>query len=109
MARGATYLWWDSWDPTAKAHAVMADTVQQMISPVKISNLTLLTGSNRLDVANVPIGLSGYVEGRTNLVLGSWTSVTNFDSTSATQAIFVPASGPWRFYRLRFPFAWTWP
>jgi phospholipase/lecithinase/hemolysin len=105
----ATYLWWDPWDPTAKAHEVMADTVQQMIAPVKVSNLALLTGSNRLDAVNVPIGLSGYVEGRTNLVVGGWTSVTNFSSTSATQAIYVPASGPWRFYRLRFPFAWTYP
>ena len=87
----------------------MADIAQQLISPAKFSKLTSLNGSNRLDVANIPIGLNGYVEGRTNLVSGNWTSLTNFNSTSATQAIFVPASGPRRFYRLRFPFAWSWP
>jgi phospholipase/lecithinase/hemolysin len=106
---GAYYLFWDPWDPTAKAHEVMADTVQQLILPVRISNLTSLNGSNRLDLANVPIGLNGFVDGRANVVSGNWTSATNINSTSATQTIFVPASGPQRFYRLRFPFAWSWP
>ena len=87
----------------------MADIAQQLISPVSISNLTSLNGSNRLDLANLPIGLNGFVDGRTNLVSGSWTSVTSFNSTSATQTIFVPASAPRQFYRLRFPFTWSWP
>ena len=30
---GTNYLFWDYQDPTAKAHEVMADTAQQMISP----------------------------------------------------------------------------
>jgi phospholipase/lecithinase/hemolysin len=105
---GAYYVFWDYQDPTAKAHEVMADTAQQLISPVAISNLTSLNGSNRLNAANIPIGLNGFVDGRTNLV-GTWTSVTNFSSTSVTQSIFVPASGQQRFYRLRFPFAWSPP
>ena len=106
---GANYLFWDYLDPTAKAHEVLADTIQQLISPVKISNLALLNGSNRLDLANLPIGLAGFVGGRTNVVSGSWTTVTNFSSTSATQSIFVLANGPGQSYRLRFPFAWSWP
>ena len=106
---GAYYVFWDYQDPTAKVHEVIADTAQQLVSPVKISSLTSLNGSNRLDLANVPIGLNGFVDGRTNLVLGNWTQMTNFNSTSATQSVFVPASGPQRFYRLRFPFAWSWP
>jgi phospholipase/lecithinase/hemolysin len=106
---GANYIFWDDMDPTAKAHAVMADVAQQLISPARINNLTLLNGSNRLDVARLPIGLSGFVNGRSNLALGSWNSVTNFGSTNATQTIFVPASGPLRYYQLRFPFAWSWP
>lgn len=87
----------------------MADVAQQLISPVKISDLTSPGGSNRLTVASIPIGLNGFVDGRTNLALGNWTQLTNFISTSATQAIFVPAPGPRQFYRLRFPFAWSWP
>ncbi len=106
---GASYIFWDAYDPSSKAHEVMADIAQQLVSPAGVNNLTLLEGSNRLDLVNRPIDLSGYVDGRANLVLGSWTSVTNFNSTNAPQAIFVPASGPWRFYRLRFPFAWSWP
>jgi hypothetical protein len=105
---GANYLYWDVWDPSAKAHAIVADTVQPVVqlltSPPRISKITWLNGSNRLDVANMPVGLPGSVEARTNLVVGSRTNAINFNGTSATQTIFVPASGPQQFYRLLFPF-----
>jgi phospholipase/lecithinase/hemolysin len=106
---GTNYIFWDNMHPTAKAHMVLADVVQQLISPVRISRITAAGGSNRLDVANIPIGRNGVVEARTNLALGSWTTVQTITSTNATQTIFVPASGPLRYYRLRFPFAWSWP
>jgi hypothetical protein len=60
-------------------------------------------------MANVPIGQNGLVIGRTNLVLGNWTTNVNFNSTNMTQTVFVPASGPQWFYRLSFPYSWTWP
>ena len=106
---GANYIWWDDEDPTAKAQAVMADVVQQLISPAQITNLTVLNGSNRLDVASLPIGLNGFVDSSTNLVLTNWVAQTSFNSTNTTQAVFVPATGPLWFYRLRFPYAWSWP
>jgi phospholipase/lecithinase/hemolysin len=106
---GTNYIFWDKTDPTAKVHEIMADTAQQLMSPVQISKLTVLTGSNRLDVANIPIGLNGIVLGSTNLALTNWTSVTNFSSTNTAQSVFVPGSGPLQFYRLNFPFTWTWP
>ncbi|MGD0252557.1 MAG: SGNH/GDSL hydrolase family protein [Verrucomicrobiota bacterium] len=107
---GANYIWWDGQDPTAMAQAVMADVVQQLISPAQITNFTLLNGSNQLDVASLPIGLNGYVDGSTNLVLANWVTQANFNSTNAAQTIFVPASGSLQlFYRLRFPYAWSWP
>jgi phospholipase/lecithinase/hemolysin len=106
---GANYVFWDATDPTAKTHALMANAAQQLISPVRISKITWLGGSNRLDVTNIPIGQNGLVIGRTNLVLGNWTTNANFNSTNATQTIYVPASGPRQFYRLGFPFTWSWP
>jgi phospholipase/lecithinase/hemolysin len=143
--QGNNYIFWDPQDPTAKLHEIMADVTQQIISPVKISKLAVLGGSNRLDVVNAPIGLDGFVVGSTNLAQGNWTAVTNgaFNSTSLTQSIFVVApvlpssttvggsggSGgsppppdstgsntnstsfktyP-QFYRLQFPYAWSWP
>lgn len=106
---GANYIWWDGEDPTAKAHAVMADVAQQLISPVRISQLKLLEDDIQLDVANMPIGLNGYVDGSTNLVLTNWITKANFSSTNTMQTIFVSASGPLWFYRLRFPYAWSWP
>ena len=106
---GTNYILWDNEDPTAKFHAVIADVVQQLISPVQITNLTVLNGSNQLDMANVPIGQNGLVLGRTNLVLGSWTTNANFNSTNTTQTIFVTRSGSQWFYRLKFPCSWSWP
>ena len=112
---GTNHIFWDYLDPTAKLHSVIADVVQQLISPVRISQITAFNGSNQLDMANVPIGQSGLVLGRTNLILGNWTTNTlsnntnTFTSTNTTQTIYVPASGPQWFYRLKFLYSWTWP
>ena len=141
--QGTNYIFWDPQDPTAQLHEIMADVAQQIISPVQISQLAVFNGSNRLDVANMPVGLNGFVEGSTNLTLANWTSVTNLNSTSLNQSIFVNAlplptgppgtnsasggsGGPGdpgggtgtnnvpfnsaaQFYRLHFPYAWSWP
>jgi phospholipase/lecithinase/hemolysin len=86
---GANYIWWGPIAPTARFHEVIADYVQQIISPVQIGSLTQINGSNRLDVVNTPVGLNGFLEGSTNLATASWTSVASFSSTTATQSIFV--------------------
>jgi phospholipase/lecithinase/hemolysin len=112
---GTNFIFWDPSNPTAKLHEVIADVAQQLISPVRISKITAFNGSNRLDMANVPIGQNGLVIGRTNLILGNWTTNTlsnntnTFNSTNTTQSVFVPASGPVWFYRLSFPYSWSWP
>ncbi len=106
---GANYIWWDDEDPTAKAHAVMADIAKQLISPAQITNFTELNSNCQLGVASLPIGLNGFVDCSTDLVFGNWTTVTNVVSTNTTQMVFFPASGPLWFYRLRFPYAWSWP
>jgi hypothetical protein len=104
---GTNFLFWDQYHPTAKAQEILADTAQQMLSPTKFTSGVAAGGSNQFNVINVPIGLNGFVEGSTNLT--SWLPVQNFTSTNATQSITVPANGPRQFYRLRFPFAWSWP
>jgi len=87
---GTNYIFWgDTGDPTAKFHAVIADIVQQMISPVQINGLTQTNGSNRLDVVNMPVGLSGFLDGSTNLAQANWTLVTNISSLNTAQSIFV--------------------
>ncbi len=108
---GTNFIFWDPTDPTAMVHMWMANTVQQLISPVLISNITMVNGSNQLVMANVPIGQSGLVLGRTNLIRGNWTTNANatFNSISATQSVFIKPSGPQWFYRLNFPYSWTWP
>lgn len=106
---GTNYIFWDSDDPTAKVHAIMAGTAKQLIAPVQITNVASFGGSNQLSMANVPIGPNGIVQGSTNLALTNWTTVTNFNSTNSAQSVFVPISGPLGFYRLSFPFASSWP
>jgi len=112
---GTNYIFWNPDNPTAMVHMWMANLTQQLISPVQISNITAFNDSNQLDMANVPIGQNGLVLGRTNLTLGNWktntlSNNTNvFNSTNLTQMIFVPSSGSVWFYRLLFPYSWTWP
>jgi phospholipase/lecithinase/hemolysin len=106
---GTNYIFWDYDDPTAKLHAVLADITQQLISPVQISNITALNGSNQLVVANVPIGQIGLVLGCTNLAMPSWTTNVTFVSSNTTQTVYVTNSGPQWFYQLQFPYSWTWP
>jgi phospholipase/lecithinase/hemolysin len=135
---GTNFIFWDPTDPTAMVHMWMANTVQQLISPVRISQLLVFNGSNRLDVANMPVGLNGFVDGCTNLSSGNWTTNASFSSTNTTQSIFVlvsgtsqnelsfspndgpmPPGGGWgtntpfvatlQLYRLCFPYSWTWP
>ncbi|HKW30461.1 MAG TPA: hypothetical protein VJT54_14075 [Verrucomicrobiae bacterium] len=106
---GANYIFWDSYDPSSKAQAIMAGVARQLIAPVEIDEITSQNGTNQLELANVPVGLNGVVLGSTNLALTNWTTVMNFNSTNSTQSVFVPISSPLQFYRLNFPFTWTWP
>ena len=144
---GANYVFWDYLDPSAKLHAIMADVAQQLVSPVEISQLAVLNGSNRLDLVNVPVGLNGFVDGVTitNRSQPDWTVVQGFSSSNTSQSLFVIApqfppfldwptnaggggvsidpNGPpstnapsgfvqttqMQLYKLRFPYAWTWP
>ena len=132
---GTNYIFWNYNNPTAMVHTWMANTAQQLISPAQISCITVFNGSNRLDLANVPVGQNGLVLGTTNQASWTWTTNASFSSTNATQYVFVltPASTnapgispndlpPWpppgggtnipptmQLYRLSFPYAWNWP
>ena len=142
---GTNHIFWDFTDPTAMVHLWMANTAQQLISPVSISGVTVFNGSNRLDLANVPVGQNGLILGCTNsfwLSWGNWTTNTAFIGTGVAQSVFVlttnataqssvrvsPKDGPpmppgggsgggtnavpdptMQFYRLSFPYSWTWP
>jgi GDSL-like Lipase/Acylhydrolase len=106
---GTNYIFWDPKDPTARLHAVIADITQQIISPVQVGKIAPVTGSNRLDIVNYPAGLDGFVDALTNLALANWSAKITISSSNTTQSVFVPVSGPQQFYRLRFPYAWSWP
>jgi phospholipase/lecithinase/hemolysin len=106
---GANYIFWDPFSPSARFNEVAADIVQQMISPVQFSGVTPMNGSNRLEAVNMPVGLNGSVLLATNLVQTNWLTNGSFSSLMLTQPVFVPISGPQQFYKLKFPYQWTWP
>jgi hypothetical protein len=103
------YVFWDDLNPTAKFQMYISDLAQQLLSPAAIGGITASAGSNRLDLVNVPIGRNGLVESSTSFV--SWTTNNGalITSTNTAQSVFVPVSDAIQFYRLRFPFVWTWP
>ena len=104
---GANYIFWEYLDPTARVHAILADTVQSLLLPPRVASVSPVAASNTLQLVNLPVGLSGAVEAATNFT--TWTAVASFNCTNAAQSILVPATPPRWFYRLRFPFAWSWP
>lgn len=134
---GANFVYWDSLDPSARFHAVIADFTQQTVSPVQIARVTALSnGSNQLAIVNVPMGLNGFIEGSTNLAAPNWTSLQSISSVAPAQSYLVPAPAPvlgtknsqvkpkditppgpggtvvvtaLEFYRLNYPYAWNWP
>ena len=110
---GTNYIFWDPTDPTAKVHYLMAGVAQQLISPVKIGQLTVFPGSNRLDLVNVPVytnsPLNGLVLVSTNLASANWTTNLAFSTTNTSQSVWATNASPQSFYRLKFPYVWTWP
>jgi outer membrane lipase/esterase len=104
---GTNFLFWDYLHPTAKVHEVVADTAQALLSRSRMAGMSVLDGDCDMRLVNLPIGLNGFVDGSTNLL--NWTPLTSFESTNSTQSVLVPATQPAWSYRLRFPFAWSWP
>jgi phospholipase/lecithinase/hemolysin len=115
---GTNYIFWDDKNPTAKLHFTMAGVANALLSPPVITSITPTNGSNRLDLASLPVATSKatncFVLFATNLNQIVWqTNLPGFSSTNTTQSVTVPAGGPQRFYRLRsnlaFPWPWVWP
>ena len=100
--QGNNYIFWCKTAPTAKLNEIMADTTMQMIAPAQISSITIngnIAGPtvNQLAIANIPVGLNGFVEGSTNLgqvpmaTTWNWTTVANVNSSSTSQLVSFPA------------------
>ncbi|HEY5910137.1 MAG TPA: SGNH/GDSL hydrolase family protein [Verrucomicrobiae bacterium] len=104
---GTNYLFWDYLDPTAMGHARMADVAQQLLAPATITKLTLLDAAASLDLANVPVGRNGFLDATADLL--HWNPLQDVTSTNPVQSLLIPSSAPLQFYRLRFPFSWSWP
>ncbi|HXB59550.1 MAG TPA: hypothetical protein VNU95_08290 [Candidatus Acidoferrales bacterium] len=101
--QGDNYIFWCKTAPTAKLSEIMADEALQMVAPPQISSITVpgtLGGPtvNQLVIANMPVGLNGFVDGCTNLgqptmpSTWNWQPVLNLNSTSTTQSISFAAA-----------------
>jgi len=104
---GANYIFWDYLDPTAKVQEILADTVQNVVSPPRVHTTTAASEGVQLQLTDLPVGLNGILDGSTNFL--DWASAASFNSTNVTQSVLVPVGQTNWFYRLRFPFAWSWP
>ena len=110
---GSNYIFWDDLHPTAKFQMHLAAFVQQIISPPKVTSVSVSGGNTQLQVANIPLGREGTVQGSANLQQ-QWAQDATFTvpfviGGSTTSTVSVPVSGPQRFYRVGFPVVWTWP
>jgi phospholipase/lecithinase/hemolysin len=107
------YIFWDDLHPTAKFQMFLADLAQQLISPVKITNITRPGSNAQITIANVPLGRAGAVQGSDTLAPPWLTdAAVNVPFTvggSTTTSVTFPAAGTKRFYRVGFPVVWTWP
>lgn len=107
---GTNYIFWDYLgDPTAKLHAVIADFVQQTISPGGFDGLDDVGGANQLRLSNAPVGLSTRLLFKTNLLAATWTTNLSFISTNENHVLTVPRTNAAGFYSLQFPWQWSWP
>src|ERR1019366_255219 len=83
---GADYVFWDGLHPTTKVHGFIADFVQALISPVRITRLSRTGGSDQFDLENLPIGRIGILQSTTNLLDPvAWTDSSSIIVTGATQ------------------------
>lgn len=110
---GSNYIFWDLYHPTAKFQMHLAAFFQQLVFPPKVTSVLVSGGNTQLQVADIPLGREGIVQGSANLQ-PPWTQDTMFTvpfvvGGSTTSTVSFPVSGPQRFYRVGFPVVWTWP
>ena len=115
---GTNYIFWDQQDPSAKLHYTMGGIANAMLSPPVITSITRVNGSNRLDIASLPVATvdatNCLVLYATNLNQTVWqTNLPGFTSLTATQTNYVPILGQQCFYRIKsnlaFHWPWVWP
>ena len=106
---GTNYIWWGLVAPSARFHEVIADTAQQALSPSSITCITPVNTSNQLTLASAPVGMKGTVEFITDLSQTNWQTNSVFTVSNTTQTVFVNPTNSMRFYRVKFPWQWSWP
>jgi thermolabile hemolysin len=103
---GADYVFWDYLHPTTKVHSFMAAFAAQAFAGPMFQQLSVQGGSLRLDLADLPMGRTGTLETKTDLVTQTaWTTWGSFSVTNSSQTVFVATGGLGnrRFFRLSFP------
>ncbi|MCX7722400.1 MAG: SGNH/GDSL hydrolase family protein [Verrucomicrobiae bacterium] len=104
---GANYIFWDMYHPTARTHMVLAEYAQRLLSPLRFGQISTANRSNRIELVNLPVGRGGFIDASPDLQ--TWSPLEVLIPTNTTQTVLLPQTGAAAFYRLRFPFNWTWP
>jgi phospholipase/lecithinase/hemolysin len=96
---GANYIFWDTLHPTTKVQSLIAEQSLLLMSP-RISSFTHAGASNRLDVANLPVGAAFSLETSTNLII--WRTNLSLTATNVLQTIDLQTNANRLFFRLKF-------
>ncbi len=110
---GLNYVFWDYYHPTAMFQMHLAEFFQRAIAPPKVGSIAVSGGNVQMQVANIPLGRAGAIQGSATLS-APWANDFPINEPAAvggatTKSYTFPASGPNRFYRVGFPVVWTWP
>lgn len=109
---GIDYIFWDDFHPTAKFQMHLAEFFRRIVLPEQVSSIVRAGGNVRMQVANIPLGRDGAIQGSADLH-PPWATdrmiSEPFTGGSTTTTFTFPASGTKRFYRVGFPVVWTWP
>ena len=96
---GANHIFWDTLHPTTKVQNLMAQQVYLLMSP-RFSNFIHIGASNRLDLANLPIGATFMLQTSTNLI--NWQTNLSLTATNSSQTINFQTNLNRLFFRLKF-------
>ncbi len=109
---GTECVFWDDLHPTGRFQVHLAALVQRMISPARLTRIAFAGADVQLDLAGIPLGLQGHVDGSSTPGSGWLPEASVLEPApggSTTTSVTLPAAGSRRFFRLRFPVAWSWP
>lgn len=104
---GVDYVFWDDLNATAAVHFILADLVQNEVSPPRVDSIKPVSGGYDLQFSNLPVGRVGSIEGSENLT--DWLEDLEITPTATTETFNLTPTQAKRFFQLDISSGWVWP